>query len=100
MDRHARPHKCSWRPNQPRIDRHISATWGYRRANSITRADAAALHSKIGKTAPYEANRTLALISKIFELARRWSFAPKDHAKRGAEYRSLQGIQARPLGQS
>jgi integrase len=40
----------------------------------------AALHSKIGKHAPYEANRTLALISKMFELARRWGFVPKDQS--------------------
>jgi hypothetical protein len=28
---------------------------------------------------PYEANRTLALLSKMFELARHWGFVPDDH---------------------
>jgi len=40
----------------------------------------ATLHSRIGKTAPYEANRVLALLSKMFELARRWGFVPEDQA--------------------
>jgi integrase len=39
----------------------------------------AALHRKIGKAHPYEANRTLALLSKMFELARRWGFVPEGH---------------------
>ena len=40
----------------------------------------AALHSRIGKTAPYEANRTLALVAKLFELARRWGLVPDSHS--------------------
>jgi integrase len=39
----------------------------------------AALHSKVGKRGPYEANRVLALLSKMFELARRWGYVPEDH---------------------
>jgi len=80
IERHAKPHKRSWRDDQRRIDSHLLPAWGNRKAKSITGTDAAALHSKIGKIAPYEANRTLALISKMFELARRWGFVAKDHA--------------------
>ena len=80
IERHAKPHKRSWRDDQRRIDTHLLPAWGNRKAKSITGTDAAALHSKIGKIAPYEANRTLALISKMFELARRWGFVAKDHA--------------------
>jgi integrase len=80
IERHARPHKRSWRADERRIDRLILPAWGNRKAKSITGSDAAALHNRIGKTAPYEANRTLALISKMFELARRWGFVPKDSA--------------------
>jgi integrase len=78
IERHAKPHKRTWDQDQYRIDKHILPAWGYRKVRSITGADVAALHSTIGKNAPYEANRTLALISKIFELARRWGFVPKD----------------------
>ena len=80
IERHAKPHKRSWRDDQRRIDSHLLPAWGNRKAKSITGTDAAALHSKVGKNAPYEANRTLALISKMFELARRWGFVAKDHA--------------------
>ena len=40
----------------------------------------AALHTKIGQHAPYEANRIVALLSKMFELARRWGFVPENAA--------------------
>lgn len=80
IERHAKPQKRSWQDDQNRIDRLILTAWGNRKAKAITGADAAALHSKIGKTAPYEANRTLALISKMFELARHpYGFVPPDH---------------------
>jgi integrase len=78
IERYAKPHKRSWGEDQRRIDRHLLPAWGNRKARAISSTDAATLHSKIGKTAPYEANRTLALISKMFELARRWGFVPKD----------------------
>jgi integrase len=38
----------------------------------VTYSDIDHLHSKIGKTAPYAANRTLAVLSKMFALAIRW----------------------------
>jgi integrase len=38
----------------------------------VTYSDIDRLHSKIGKTAPYAANRTLAVLSKMFALAIRW----------------------------
>jgi integrase len=40
----------------------------------------AALHGRIGQDTPYEANRTLALLSKMFELARRWGFVLENAA--------------------
>lgn len=80
IERHAKPHKHSWPKDQSRIDNHLLPAWGSRKAKSITGADVAALHSTIGRDAPYEANRTLALISKMFELARHpYGFVPNDH---------------------
>ena len=78
MERHASTKKSS-DDDQRRIDRHILPAWRGLKARAITRADVAALHAKIGKSAPYEANRTLALLSKMFELARRWGFVPEGH---------------------
>src|SRR5262245_32355666 len=77
VERHA-SRKRSTRDDQRRIGQHIIPAWGNRKADSITRADVAALHTKIGQHAPYEANRIVALLSKMFELARRWGFVPEN----------------------
>lgn len=79
LERHAAL-KRSARDDRRRIEQRIIPSWGNRKADSITRADVAALHSKIGQDAPYEANRTIALLSKMFELARRWGFVPENAA--------------------
>jgi integrase len=78
MTRHGEA-KRSGRDDRRRIDRHVLPAWGGLKARAVKRADVAALHARIGKTAPYEANRTLALLSKMFELARRWGFVPEGH---------------------
>src|SRR5262249_47517799 len=77
LERHA-SRKRSAHDDRRRIAQHILPTWGHRKADSITRADVAALHTKIGQHAPYEANRIVALLSKMFELARRWGFVPEN----------------------
>ena len=79
MERHGQAKK-SGPDDQRRIDRHLLPLWGSLKVPAITRADVAALHSKIGKAHPYEANRVLALLSKMFDLARRWGFVPEDHS--------------------
>lgn len=76
LDRYARTHKKTWAQDERRINKHLLPVWSRRKAHSITRADVAALHSKIGADHPYEANRTLNLISKVFEQGRRWGFIP------------------------
>lgn len=78
MERHGDAKK-SGRDDLRRIERHILPAWRNLKASAIKRADVAALHSRIGKAAPYEANRTLALLSKLFELARRWGYVPDSH---------------------
>lgn len=79
LERHAAL-KRSARDDRRRIEQRILPAWGNRKAESITRADVAALHTKIGAAVPYEANRTIALLSKMFELARRWGFVPENAA--------------------
>lgn len=72
LERHA-VHKKSAKDDQRRIERHILPGWGNLKASAIKRADVAALHAKLGKkNGHYEANRTLALISKMFALAELW----------------------------
>ncbi len=79
MDRHGNGKK-SGADDLRRIERHILPAWGGLKVRAVKRADVATLHSRIGKTAPYEANRVLALLSKMFGLARRWGFVPEDQA--------------------
>lgn len=78
MERHGNAKK-SGAEDLRRLERHILPKWGKLKVRAITRADVAALHARIGKAHPYEANRVLALLSKMFELARRWGFVPEGH---------------------
>lgn len=51
--------------------------WAGRRADDVTHVDVAAVLAEItARGAPYEANRTRALIRTIWTLARRWGFVP------------------------
>lgn len=47
------------------------SVWNNRKLSSITRNDAALLHSKMNST-PYAANRVLSLLHKMFSLAKIW----------------------------
>ncbi len=79
IDRHATKKK-SGKDDIRRIDAHIVPAWGSLKANAIKRADIAALHAKIGKNnGKYEANRTLALLHKLFELAELWGIVDEGH---------------------
>ena len=74
LERYAKISKRSWKEDQRRLERHIIPKWGNIKVKSLKRSDVAALHHQIGKTAPYEANRILALLSKMFEIGQRWGF--------------------------
>jgi len=78
MERHGNAKK-SGSEDLRRLERHILPKWGGLKARAIKRGDVATLHANIGKAHPYEANRVLALLSKMFELARRWGFVPEGH---------------------
>lgn len=65
---HARAHKRTADEDERRIKRHLSA-WKLRRVSNIERDDIVRLHRKIGEAAPYEANRTLMLLSAMFKEA-------------------------------
>lgn len=78
LERHASVHKKSAHVDARRIARHILPRWGKLKAANIKRSDVAALHGRIGRdSGPYEANRTLSLLSKMFKLARKWGIVPE-----------------------
>ncbi|MGE5609997.1 MAG: tyrosine-type recombinase/integrase [Bacillota bacterium] len=69
MDNHAKPKKRTWAEDQAKYDRHLK-DWANRKAGSITHEDVQALHTRVGKTSPGAANRLLALLSCVFNVAR------------------------------
>lgn len=62
-----------------RVEKTIVEAWGSRRATSITKADVEKMHERIGETAPYEANRVLSLVKKLFNFAERRNIVPPGH---------------------
>jgi Phage integrase family. len=62
-----------------RIERFIIPAWGNLLVTNIKRADVDALHKKLGKQGHYLANRVYSLLSKMFNLARKWDFVPETH---------------------
>nr|WP_277925639.1 site-specific integrase [Sphingomonas sp. JXJ CY 53] len=80
MSEHAETRKkdSSIRNDRRLIDAHIIPALGSKKVASVTRADIAGLHHALRAT-PYEANRMLAMASKMFGLAERWGLRP-DHS--------------------
>jgi integrase len=66
--RERRPKK-TWGEDKRRIKKYIRPAFGGRTLSSITKTDVVRLHKKIGKDAPVEANRVLALLSVMFTSA-------------------------------
>jgi len=54
------------------IDHHVRPVLGRHKVKAVTFADIDRLHRRISETAPYQANRVLAVLSKMFSLAIRW----------------------------
>ncbi len=69
IERHAKKAKRSWREDQRMLNRDVLPVWGCRKAHNIKRRDVIALLDEIADRAPIQANRTLALVRKIFNWA-------------------------------
>ncbi len=77
LERHVRLHK---KPSSRREDEQILKTrilpaLGKRKVIDVTRADVQRLHHGM-QDVPYHANRTLALLSKMMNLAEKWGIRP------------------------
>jgi integrase len=77
LDEHARPKKkpSSVKADLCNLKNHILPALGRREIADVSRADVARLHHSMRET-PGGANRTLALLSKMFNLAERWGLRP------------------------
>ena len=86
---------------------YIKQSLGKRRVSDVTRQDIDRLHRKMRAT-PYQANRTIALLSKMFNLAERWAMRPDgsnpcrnvDRYKEEARERYLSAGELRRLGKA
>ena len=78
MREHARPRK---KPlgveNDARVWRkHVLPRLGKKKVADVTRADVFQLHAQMGEKTPIQANRTLAVLSKAFNLCEIWGWRP------------------------
>ena len=70
INRYSRPRKRSWREDARVLNKDVLPALGDRLARDITRGDVRALLDTItGRSAPIQANRTLACIRKMFTWA-------------------------------
>lgn len=77
LEEHAERKKkqSSVRNDRRLIETHLRPALGTKKISAISRADISTLHHKLRDT-PYEANRLLALTSKMFKLGERWGLRP------------------------
>ena len=86
IERHAKPHKKSWATDQRRIERTIIPAWGTRKVSAVTSVDVSKLHHEMTMQGiPYEANRTIDLISTIYNLATRWGYYEGNNPAKGIQ---------------
>lgn len=78
MRQHARPRKKPFGiENDERTWRkHVLPRLGKKKVADVTRADVFQLHSEMGERTPIQANRTIALLSKAFNLCEIWGWRP------------------------
>lgn len=92
LNEHARPRKRTWRQDVQMFERYLKP-WANRRLSEITRADVVRVHNTVGTGtrkrrrgtkkagAPYQANRLLAVIRKVFNFAALLGWAGDNPAK-------------------
>ncbi len=79
VERYAKPHKRTWKRDEQMIAGYLSR-WRNRRLADITTDDVARLHERLGKeNGRYAANRTVALLRTMFNLARDWGYLKSDN---------------------
>ena len=83
-DRRARKGK-TWPEAKQRLDRHIPSSWWNRPAGSIYASDITVLHTRIGKSAPYMANRVLETVRAMYRSAPKWGFSVDENPTKDIE---------------
>jgi len=83
IERHAKQQKRSWKQDLRMIESYLSK-WQSRKLSDIRPEDVAQLHDRLGsQNGPYTANRTLALLRSMFNLAHRWGHFKGENPAQG-----------------
>ena len=98
-------HRCkpiTARDYRRSVTQHINPAIGRRRTGDVTRTDIARLHHDLRHT-PYQANRAVAVLSKMFNLAEVWGLRPDGsnpcrHVKKYPERKRERFLSASELG--
>jgi integrase len=73
LERYAKPRKRSWREDERILARDVLPRWRHRRARDVTPRDVRRLlDAVLARGAPIQANRTLAVVRRVFS----WAAAP------------------------
>ena len=85
---HAKPNKAlqCYKDDMSKIKNIILKKYGHLRVDAITTLDLQKLHSELHKT-PVKANRTIALLSTMFNFAIRWGWRSNNPAKGIKKYK-------------
>lgn len=84
VERHG-PKKRTIAIDQSVLKRYVD-DWRTWRLSAITPNEVARRHSKVGETAPYAANRLVALLRKMFNLARGWGLSRDENPAEGLQF--------------
>jgi integrase len=68
--------KKTWRTDRRRLDRWVLPHLGSRKIESVDLQDMQDLHDRIAAKAPYEANRIIEVVRRMFNLAVKWKVFP------------------------
>lgn len=86
LPRHAVPHKRTWPEDERQYQRHL-IRWQARQLDQITRDEVMSLHARVGKAAPVAANRLIALVSAIYNVATDHGYTGTNPARRIKKYK-------------
>jgi integrase len=79
FDRHAKPHKASWRADEWLLNRYVPESWKSRKLNTFTRDEMERLHATIGREhGQSAANHLMRLMRCMWNLARDWDLVRFD----------------------
>ena len=74
LERYSKLRKKSWKEDARRMRLYLLPALGNFKLSEITRPVVSELHDRVGTTKPFQANRLLENLSRMFEMAARWGY--------------------------